>query len=252
MHGFPLRDVVKDVHTRGYWNPWRQSRQRRLLGSSYRSRTDSAWYSGRVELSESNGFKVPPAVPPAAYSTPPPVMRTTYSAPPQTIPTVAYPTHAPAEPVTPTVPPAAPTYIDPAVPPMTPTPAYAAAPGIPPPAYPAMTHRQDFLSLRQNNCTVTEYNAEFNRLARLCPELVAEDRCRMLQFVQGLDGHLQVKIASFRNLSYIEALDKTLMIESAHQRVYPDKKQKQTDWTSGQIQSPQVTGQQQSGRSRPS
>ena len=80
-----------------------------------------------------------------------------------------------------------------------------------------------------------EYNAEFNRLARFCPELVADDRSRMLQFVQGLDGHLQVKIAGLGITSYTEALDRALMIESAHQRVKVDKKRKQTERTSGQI-----------------
>ncbi|XP_042401755.1 pinin-like isoform X2 [Zingiber officinale] len=113
-----------------------------------------------------------------------------------------------------------------------------------------MTCRQDFLSLRQNNRTVTEYNAEFNRLARFCPELVVEDRSRMLQFVQGLDGHLQVNIAGFGNLSYIETLDRVLMIEAAQQRVNADKKKKQTDRTSGQTQQPQATRQQQSGHSQ--
>ncbi|XP_042421780.1 uncharacterized protein LOC122009620 [Zingiber officinale] len=77
------------------------------------------------------------------------------------------------------------------------------------------TRRQDFLNLRQNNCTVTEYNAKFNRLVRFCPELVAEDRSRMLQFILGLDGHLQVKLAGFGSSSYLETLDRALMIELA-------------------------------------
>ena len=66
----------------------------------------------------------------------------------------------------------------------------------------------------------------------------------MLQFVQGLDGHLQVKIVGFGSSSYTEALDRALMIESAHQRVNAYKKRKQIDRTSGQIQQPQVIGQQ--------
>ncbi|XP_042387772.1 uncharacterized protein Rv2082-like [Zingiber officinale] len=65
-------------------------------------------------------------------------------------------------------------------------------------------------------------------------ELVAEDRYRMLQFVQGLDGHIQVKIAGFGNSSYIEALDRALMIESTQQRANMDKDRKQTDRISGQ------------------
>ena len=98
-----------------------------------------------------------------------------------------------------------------------------------------MAHRQDFLCLRQNNRSVTEYNAEFDRLARFCPELVAEDSSRMQQFIQGLDGHLQVRLAGLGYTSYLETLDRALMIESAQQRAFPDRKRKQTSQTSGQI-----------------
>ncbi|XP_042426136.1 uncharacterized protein LOC122014003 [Zingiber officinale] len=64
-------------------------------------------------------------------------------------------------------------------------------------------------------------------------ELVVKDRSRMLQFVQGLDGYLQVKIAGFGNSSYIEALDIAFMIKSAQQRTIANKKRKQNDRTSG-------------------
>ncbi|XP_042467383.1 proline-rich protein 12-like [Zingiber officinale] len=82
-------------------------------------------------------------------------------------------------------------------------------------------------------------------------ELVAEDRSRMLQFIQGLDGHLQVQLASFGSSSYLETLDRTLMIESAQHRAFLDRKRKQMGPTSGQIQQPQATRKQQSGHSRP-
>ena len=87
-----------------------------------------------------------------------------------------------------------------------------------------MARRQDFLSLRQNNRTVTEYNAEFDRLARFCPELVVEDSSRMQQFIQGLDGHLQLRLVGLGIISYAEMLDRALIIESAQQRVFPDRK----------------------------
>ncbi|XP_074557053.1 uncharacterized protein LOC141813046 [Curcuma longa] len=112
-----------------------------------------------------------------------------------------------------------------------------------------MTRRQEFQSLQQKGRTVMEYNAEFNRLARFCPELVAEDRSRMLQFVQGLDGNLQVKIAGFGISSYREALDRALLIESAQQRAFGDRKRsKSSAQSSAQTQQPLTAGQQHDGR----
>ncbi|XP_042472528.1 synaptic defective enhancer 1-like [Zingiber officinale] len=168
----------------------------------------------------------PPPVPATAYLAPsPPVPATAYSAPAPAVPVALY-----------LVPPVAPAYIDPPVPPAVPAPTYATTPGVPSPAYPALplvVPAPVVPSVPMNNHIVTEDNAEFNRLARFCPELVTEDRSRMLQFVQRLDGHLQVKIASFGNSSYIEALDRALMIEAAQQTENANKKRKQTDQTSG-------------------
>ncbi|XP_074556572.1 uncharacterized protein LOC141812480 [Curcuma longa] len=108
-----------------------------------------------------------------------------------------------------------------------------------------MTLRQDFQSLRQKGRTVMEYNVEFNRLARCCPELVAEDRSRMLQFMQGLDGYLQVKLAGLGISTYREVLDRALLIESAQQRAFGDrKKNKKSEQESVQTQQHQAGGQQ--------
>ncbi|XP_042406851.1 lysine-rich arabinogalactan protein 19-like [Zingiber officinale] len=185
--------------------------------------TASASGSQTPMVSEVPTSIVPIVPTPTVFTVPP----TVYSAPPP-MPT-AHPTPALAAVVAPPpvpppiVPPATPTYVDPTVPTAAPALAYAAAPGMPPPAYAA------------NNRSVTEYNAEFNRLARFCPELIAEGSSRMLQFIQGLDGHLQVKLVSFGSSSYLETLDRALMIESAQQRVFPDRKRKQTGQTSRQI-----------------
>ncbi|XP_042400908.1 actin cytoskeleton-regulatory complex protein PAN1-like [Zingiber officinale] len=54
-------------------------------------------------------FTVPPTVAPAAYPTPPPAVPMAYLAPPPVVLAAANPTHALVAPVTPTVPPAAPT-----------------------------------------------------------------------------------------------------------------------------------------------
>ncbi|XP_042460205.1 leucine-rich repeat extensin-like protein 2 [Zingiber officinale] len=193
-------------------------------------------------------FTVPPAVPLAypaptpveltTYPVPPPPLLTAYQAPLPPVPTTYVAPASAAVVVPPPVPPpikplTAPTYADPAMPPKTPASFYATAPGIPPPAYAAVppvipalvvpsvpaavpTHLTDIVTTR----------AWIPALAESMKKLVAEDSSRMHQFIQGLDGHLQVKLADFGSPSYIETLDRALMIESAQQRAYPDKKRK--------------------------
>ncbi|XP_042387464.1 extensin-like [Zingiber officinale] len=190
-------------------------------------------------------YPIPPPPVPMEYQAPPPPVPIAYQAPPPLLPT-AYAAPAPAAAVAPppvpppTVPPATPTYADPAVPPMTLAPVYAAAPGMPLPAYAAVppvilalvvlpvpaavpTHLTDIVAAR----------ARIPTLAESMKKLVAEGSSRMHQFIQGLDGHLQVKLADFGSSSYIETLDRALMIESAQQRAYPDKKRKQMGQTLG-------------------
>ncbi|XP_042441323.1 proline-rich receptor-like protein kinase PERK2 [Zingiber officinale] len=210
-------------------------------------------------------YPAPAPVEPTVYQTPPPPGPTVYPAPAAPMPSVptVYPAFAPAVPVAPfpvpppIVPPVMATHIDPTIPPAVYAPVYAATPRVPPPVYSAVppiapapgiqpvpasipTHLTDIVTARTRIPT----------LAESMKKLVAEDSFRMQQFIQELDGHLQVKLAGFGNSSYIETLDRALMIESAHQRAYLDKKKKQTNRTLGKIQ-PTQAAQQQSGRSRP-
>ncbi|XP_042460181.1 proline-rich protein 36-like [Zingiber officinale] len=226
-----------------------------------------------LELPTPTVSTVPPVVPSATYSTPPPaVPSTTYLAPPPPVPATAYP--APATPVTlvpttysaptpvvpvapylippSTIPPVAPVYIDPTMPPAVPAPTYAAAPGVPPPAYPAVPLVVPALMVPPITAAISTHPTNMVAARGRIPALAESMKSRFTlfreetdpSFVQGLDRHLQVKIADFGNSSYIEALDRTLMIEAAQQRANTDKKRKQIDWTSGQTQQPQATRQQ--------
>ncbi|XP_042415867.1 uncharacterized protein LOC122005028 [Zingiber officinale] len=65
-----------------------------------------------------------------------------------------------------------------------------------------------------------EYDAEFNRLAEHCPHLVAQDSNRLDQFTQGLTAYICVKMSGFTPSTYLEALDRALVIEMTQLSVH--------------------------------
>ncbi|XP_074592470.1 uncharacterized protein LOC141848333 [Curcuma longa] len=69
------------------------------------------------------------------------------------------------------------------------------------------TRRQEFLSLKQGERSVTEYNTEFKKLSEFCPQLVMQDEDRMDQFIQGLAAYIRDRILGSTISSYKEALD---------------------------------------------
>ncbi|XP_042420308.1 cone-rod homeobox protein-like [Zingiber officinale] len=129
-----------------------------------------------------------------------------------------------------TVPPAVPPATYPTPPPAVPVTSYPVPPLTVPPA--ALTYIDPAVSLA---VSAPAYAALEVMYASVCPRT---------------GGTSSSKIVGFDNSSYIEALDRTLIIEAAQQRANADKKKKQTDQTSGQTQHPQATRQQQSGRSQ--
>ena len=102
-----------------------------------------------------------------------------------------------------------------------------------------MARRQEFLSLKQGDRSVMEYEAEFNRLAEYCPQLVAQDSDRLDQFTQGLAAYIRIRMSGFTPSTYREALDRALMIEMTQQQVSQERgkdKQKAQDTTPNQRQ----------------
>ncbi|XP_042432594.1 uncharacterized protein LOC122019163 [Zingiber officinale] len=100
-----------------------------------------------------------------------------------------------------------------------------------------MARRQEFLNLKQGERSVMEYDAEFNRLAEYCPQLVAQDSDRLDQFTQGLAAYIRIRMSGFTPSSYREALDRALMIEMTQQQVSQERgkdKQKAQDTTPNQ------------------
>ncbi|XP_042423433.1 uncharacterized protein LOC122011059 [Zingiber officinale] len=86
-----------------------------------------------------------------------------------------------------------------------------------------MARRQEFLSLKQGDRSVMEYEAKFNRLAEYCPQLVAQDSDRLDQFIQGLAAYIRIRMSGFTPSTYREALDRALMIEMTQQRVSQER-----------------------------
>ncbi|XP_074574067.1 uncharacterized protein LOC141830559 [Curcuma longa] len=76
------------------------------------------------------------------------------------------------------------------------------------PAAFSQAQRQEFLSLKQGDRSVTDYHIEFSRLVEFCPHLVARDSDQMFQFTQGLTAYIRLKMSSCPISTYREALDR--------------------------------------------
>lgn len=55
----------------------------------------------------------------------------------------------------------------------------------------------DLINLKQNNLTVAEYEAEFDRLATFAPSLVADEAIRALIFEEGLKPRIKLVVVPF-------------------------------------------------------
>ena len=56
--------------------------------------------------------------------------------------------------------------------------------------------KNEFLSLKQGNMTVSEYRDKFIQLSRYAPEEVIDDERKQEQFMEGLIGPLQYQLVS--------------------------------------------------------
>ncbi|XP_074556490.1 uncharacterized protein LOC141812359 [Curcuma longa] len=82
---------------------------------------------------------------------------------------------------------------------------------------------KEFLSLKQGERSVTEYNTEFAKLSEFYPQLVAQDEDRMVQFMQGHSTYIRVWMSGSSIHLYREALDRSLSIELTHQQIAREK-----------------------------
>lgn len=75
-----------------------------------------------------------------------------------------------------------------------------------------MAHHQEILNLKQGDYSVMKYNAEFTRLAKCYPHLVAQDCDRMFQFTQGLAVYIRIGMFGSSVSTYREVLDRAISI----------------------------------------
>lgn len=72
---------------------------------------------------------------------------------------------------------------------------------------------RDFIRLEQGGKTVTEYEAEFAKLSKYAPTLVADESSRARRLEEGLRPEIRNSVASFELQTYEAVLNKALVIE---------------------------------------
>ncbi|KND53919.1 hypothetical protein BSCH_00004c [Candidatus Paraburkholderia schumanniana] len=78
---------------------------------------------------------------------------------------------------------------------------------------------EEFIKLKQGTLSVTDYEAQFTKLAKFVPEFVATDQRRIRRFVQGLNVEIKAALAAVPSNTFTEVLEKALRIESSRLQV---------------------------------
>ncbi|KAL2466014.1 Retrotrans gag domain-containing protein [Abeliophyllum distichum] len=74
---------------------------------------------------------------------------------------------------------------------------------------------REFIKLEQGSRIVTEYEAEFARLAKFAPDLVATEERRARRFEKGLRSRIKQAVIPFELTTYREVVSKSLLVERA-------------------------------------
>ncbi|XP_074378468.1 uncharacterized protein LOC141720005 [Apium graveolens] len=74
-------------------------------------------------------------------------------------------------------------------------------------------NERDFIRLEKGGKSVTEYEAEFAKLAKYTPILVADEASRARRLEEGLQSNIRFGVASFELQTYEIVLNKALVIE---------------------------------------
>ncbi|GAB2285598.1 hypothetical protein Dimus_020042, partial [Dionaea muscipula] len=71
----------------------------------------------------------------------------------------------------------------------------------------------ELLQLRQGNMTIPQYEAKFTELTRFAPELLASEEDKVMLFLNGMDGDLQVLVRGHDCRTLVELVRKATNIE---------------------------------------
>ena len=66
--------------------------------------------------------------------------------------------------------------------------------------------REQFMKLKQWDKTVDRYAAEFTRLSRFAPTLIAEEEDKASQFQHGIKNEIQKQLSSHQLYTYLDVL----------------------------------------------
>ena len=87
-----------------------------------------------------------------------------------------------------------------------------------------------FIELKQENLSVTEYEARFTELARFVPEYVNTDEKKAKRFQQGLKPWIRSKVALFELNTYAAVVQKALIGEGESGMLQKEKEGKKRKW----------------------
>ncbi|XP_027151330.1 uncharacterized protein LOC113751499 [Coffea eugenioides] len=78
----------------------------------------------------------------------------------------------------------------------------------------------EFIKLRQGTLSVAEYEGKFTKFSKYAPELVTNERKRIMCFVQGLNVEIWEGLAAAQISTFTEVLEKAQRVESAGEKPY--------------------------------
>ena len=81
--------------------------------------------------------------------------------------------------------------------------------------------------LEQGNMTVSQYMAEFARLAKFAPTLVADEDSKARRFEEGLRPQIKTSVIAFELTTYRAVVNKVLLIERGLNETQADREDKQ-------------------------
>uniref|UniRef100_A0A2N9IJJ1 CCHC-type domain-containing protein n=1 Tax=Fagus sylvatica TaxID=28930 RepID=A0A2N9IJJ1_FAGSY len=96
--------------------------------------------------------------------------------------------------------------------------------------FPTSVRRQkerEFIKLEQGNMTVSQYEAEFARLARFAPTLVADEDSKARRFEEGLRPRIKTSVIAFELTTYRAVVNKALLIERGLNETQADREDRQ-------------------------
>ncbi|XP_039043651.1 uncharacterized protein LOC120182877 [Hibiscus syriacus] len=84
--------------------------------------------------------------------------------------------------------------------------------------------KQEFMSLKQGNCTVYDYEREFNKLSRFTGELIPTKKDTCEWFVKGLRHRLKEMLIVLNLSLFKEVVNRTKALERAHNERFGEQK----------------------------